>query len=149
MTQPEVLIQVLEILKNSPEFLEVESDFHAKVPAVFCRDGSSGLICKVSAGNDVACLTTNHLAALAKLEPRLVPLVLTFRYWARLCHIDCQAEGGIPSYSFALMVIFFLQQRKEPVLPVYLGSWVSEPDSVSVFTPHNASFNTPTLQKRI
>ncbi|KAM4574604.1 terminal uridylyltransferase 4 [Fundulus diaphanus] len=124
MTQPEVLIQVLEILKNSPEFLEVESDFHAKVPAVFCRDGSSGLICKVSAGNDVACLTTNHLAALAKLEPRLVPLVLTFRYWARLCHIDCQAEGGIPSYSFALMVIFFLQQRKEPVLPVYLGSWI-------------------------
>ncbi|CAG5862954.1 unnamed protein product [Menidia menidia] len=124
MTQPEVLIQVLEVLKNSPEFSEVESDFHAKVPAVFCRCRSSGLLCKVSAGNDVACLTTNHLAALAKLEPRLVPLVLAFRYWARLCHIDCQAEGGIPSYSFALMVIFFLQQRKEPILPVYLGRWV-------------------------
>uniref|UniRef100_A0A3Q3JL27 polynucleotide adenylyltransferase n=1 Tax=Monopterus albus TaxID=43700 RepID=A0A3Q3JL27_MONAL len=122
MTQPEVLIQVLEILKNS-EFSEVESDFHAKVPAVFCRD-VSGLMCKVSAGNDVACLTTNHLAALAKLEPRLVPLVLAFRYWLQLCHIDCQAEGGIPSYSFALMVIFFLQQRKEPILPVYLGHWV-------------------------
>lgn len=42
----------------------------------------------------------------------------------QLCHIDCQAEGGIPSYSFALMVIFFLQQRKEPILPVYLGRWV-------------------------
>ncbi|XP_056893412.1 terminal uridylyltransferase 4 [Takifugu flavidus] len=124
MTQPEVLIQVLEILKNNSDFSEVESDFHAKVPAVFCRDVSSGLLCKVTAGNDVACLTTNHLAALAKLEPRLVPLVLAFRHWARLCHIDCQAEGGIPSYSFALMVIFFLQQRKEPVLPVYLGHWI-------------------------
>lgn len=44
----------------------------------------SGLLCKVSAGNDVACLTTNHLAALVKLEPRLVPLVLAFRYWARV-----------------------------------------------------------------
>lgn len=43
----------------------------------------------------------------------------------QLCHIDCQAEGGIPSYSFALMVIFFLQQRKDPILPVYLGPWVS------------------------
>ncbi|KAM4629544.1 terminal uridylyltransferase 4 [Polymixia lowei] len=124
MTQPDVLIQVLEILKNSPKYSEVESDFHAKVPVVFCRDIKSGLLCKVSAGNDVACLTTNHLAALAKLEPRLVPLVLAFRYWARLCHIDCQAEGGIPSYSFALMVIFFLQQRKEPILPVYLGNWI-------------------------
>ncbi|XP_035278713.1 terminal uridylyltransferase 4 [Anguilla anguilla] len=124
MTQPDVLIQVLEILKNSSQFTEVESDFHAKVPVVFCRDASSGLLCKVSAGNDVACLTTDLLAALGKLEPRLVPLVLAFRYWAKLCHIDCQAEGGIPSYSFALMVVFFLQQRKEPILPVYLGSWI-------------------------
>lgn len=44
----------------------------------------SGLMCKVSAGNDVACLTTNHLAALARLEPRLVPLVLAFRLWAKV-----------------------------------------------------------------
>lgn len=135
------------------EFSEVESDFHAKVPAVFCREVCrcllsshpplvnnicinsqsktmtylamhtphvcapkqslwisdyihsnslgylwlfhfvaslkpgffcSGLLCKVTTGNDVACLTTNHLAALAKLEPRLVPLVLAFRHWARV-----------------------------------------------------------------
>uniref|UniRef100_A0A671QWL3 Terminal uridylyltransferase 4-like n=1 Tax=Sinocyclocheilus anshuiensis TaxID=1608454 RepID=A0A671QWL3_9TELE len=123
MTQPDVLIQVLEILKNM-EFAEVESDFHAKVPVVFCRDVASGLMCKVSAGNDVAYLTTNHLAALARLEPRLVPLVLAFRHWANLCHIDCQAEGGIPSYSLSLMVIFFLQQRAKPILPVYLGNWI-------------------------
>ncbi|KAG7487658.1 hypothetical protein MATL_G00025850 [Megalops atlanticus] len=68
--------------------------------------------------------TSNHLAALARLEPRLVPLVLAFRYWAKLCHIDCQAEGDIPSYSFSLMVIFFLQQRKQPIPPVYLGYWI-------------------------
>lgn len=125
MTQPEVLIQVLEILKASPDFSDVESDFHAKVPSVSCRDVHSGLLCKVSGGNDVACLTTNHLAALSKLEPRLVPLVLAFRHWARLCHMDHQAEGGIPSYSLALMVIFFLQQRPQPVLPVYIGPWVA------------------------
>ncbi|XP_016102345.1 terminal uridylyltransferase 4-like, partial [Sinocyclocheilus grahami] len=75
MTQPDVLIQVLEILKNSD-------------------------------------------------MPRLVPLVLAFRHWANLCHIDCQAEGGIPSYSLSLMVIFFLQQRAKPILPVYLGRWI-------------------------
>ncbi|TRY67979.1 hypothetical protein DNTS_035546 [Danionella cerebrum] len=124
MTQPDVLIQVLEILKNSVEFVEVESDFHAKVPVVFCRDLESGLMCKVSAGNDVACLTTNHLAALVRLEPRLIPLVLAFRYWANLCHIDCQTEGGVPSYSLSLMVVFFLQQRPKPLLPVYLGHWI-------------------------
>ncbi|XP_033875544.3 terminal uridylyltransferase 4-like [Acipenser ruthenus] len=132
MTQPDVLIKVLEILKNSPSYSDVESDFHTKVPVVFCRAVKSGLLCKVSAGNDVACLTTNLLAALAKLEPRLTPLVLAFRYWARLCHIDCQAEGGIPSYSFALMVIFFLQQRKEPILPHYLGKWIEGFDAKQI-----------------
>ncbi|XP_078526720.1 terminal uridylyltransferase 4 isoform X2 [Lissotriton helveticus] len=124
MTQPDVLIKVLEILKTCDLYSDVESDFHAKVPVVFCRDIKSGLMCKVSAGNDVACLTTDLLAALGKLEPSLIPLVLAFRYWARLCHIDCQSEGGIPSYSFALMVMFFLQQRKPPILPAYLGKWM-------------------------
>ncbi|XP_022519969.2 terminal uridylyltransferase 4 isoform X2 [Astyanax mexicanus] len=145
MTQPDVLIQVLDILKKSAEFSEVESDFHAKVPVVFCRDAASGLPCKVSAGNDVACLTTNHLAALARLEPRLVPLVLAFRYWAKLCHVDCQAEGGIPSYSFSLMVIFFLQQRKQPILPVYLGCWIDGFDVKRVDEYHLTGVQTEGL----
>uniref|UniRef100_A0AAQ5YPT6 CCHC-type domain-containing protein n=1 Tax=Amphiprion ocellaris TaxID=80972 RepID=A0AAQ5YPT6_AMPOC len=91
-----MVIRMEEIIQRhlSAEFSEVESDFHAKVPAVFCRDVSSGLMCKVSAGNDVACLTTNHLAALAKLEPRLVPLVLAFRYWART-HLTLDLGKGV------------------------------------------------------
>ena len=43
----------------------------------------------------------------------------------QLCYIDSQTDGGIPSYCFALMVMFFLQQRKPPLLPCLLGSWVS------------------------
>ncbi|XP_053549441.1 terminal uridylyltransferase 4 isoform X2 [Bombina bombina] len=124
MSQPDVLIQALDILKNSVHYTNVESDFHAKVPVVFCKDIKSGLVCKVSAGNDTACLTTELLATVGRLEPVLIPLVVAFRYWAKLCHIDCQTEGGIPSYSFALMVLFFLQKRKRPILPAYLGSWI-------------------------
>uniref|UniRef100_A0A8B9S2C8 Terminal uridylyl transferase 7 n=1 Tax=Accipiter nisus TaxID=211598 RepID=A0A8B9S2C8_9AVES len=104
--------------------LSVDADFHARIPVVVCREKQSGLICKVSAGNENACLTTKHLATLGKLEPTLVPLVIAFRYWAKLCCVDRPEEGGLSPYVFALMVIFFLQQRKEPFLPVYLGSWV-------------------------
>ncbi|XP_051853001.1 terminal uridylyltransferase 7 isoform X2 [Antechinus flavipes] len=124
MTQPDVLLLIQEILKSSESFIDIDADFHARVPVVVCREKQSGLICKVSAGNENACLTTNHLAALGKLEPKLVPLVIAFRYWAKLCCTDHPEEGGLPSYVFALMAIFFLQQRKEPVLPVYLGSWI-------------------------
>lgn len=34
--------------------------------------------------------------------------------------IDRAEEGGLPPYVFALMVIYFLQQRKESLLPTYL-----------------------------
>uniref|UniRef100_A0A8D1GL90 RNA uridylyltransferase n=2 Tax=Sus scrofa TaxID=9823 RepID=A0A8D1GL90_PIG len=124
MNHPDLLIQVLGILKKSVLYLDVESDFHAKVPVVVCRDRKSGLLCRVSAGNDMACLTTDLLAALGKMEPVFIPLVLAFRYWAKLCYIDSQTDGGIPSYCFALMVMFFLQQRKHPLLPCLLGSWI-------------------------
>ncbi|KAM6187793.1 terminal uridylyltransferase 7 isoform 2-T2 [Sarcoramphus papa] len=124
MTQPDVLLLVQESLQNSESFAEVDADFHARIPVVVCREKQSGLICKVSAGNENACLTTNHLATLGKLEPTVVPLVIAFRYWAKLCCVDRPEEGGLSPYVFALMVIFFLQQRKEPFLPVYLGSWI-------------------------
>nr|XP_004672399.1 terminal uridylyltransferase 7 isoform X2 [Jaculus jaculus] len=126
MSQPDVLLLVQECLKNSDSFIDVDADFHARVPVVVCKEKQSGLLCKVSAGNENACLTTKHLTALGKLEPKLVPLVIAFRYWAKLCSIDRPEEGGLPPYVFALMAIFFLQQRKEPLLPVYLGSWIEE-----------------------
>ncbi|OBS59213.1 hypothetical protein A6R68_09662 [Neotoma lepida] len=47
-----------------------------------------GLLCRVSAGNDMACLTTDLLAALGKVEPVFTPLVLAFRYWAKIEGFD-------------------------------------------------------------
>ncbi|XP_069934605.1 terminal uridylyltransferase 4 isoform X12 [Oryctolagus cuniculus] len=123
MNHPDLLIKVLGILKKNVLYVDVESDFHAKVPVVVCKDRKSGLLCRVSAGNDMACLTTDLLAALGKMEPVFTPLVLAFRYWAKLCYIDSQTDGGIPSYCFALMVMFYLQQRKPPLLPCLLGNW--------------------------
>ncbi|XP_046307117.1 terminal uridylyltransferase 4 isoform X7 [Marmota monax] len=135
MNHPDLLIQVLGILKNNVLYVDVESDFHAKVPVVVCKDQKSGLLCRVSAGNDMACLTTDLLAALGKMEPVFIPLVLAFRYWAKLCYIDSQTDGGIPSYCFALMVMFFLQQRKPPLLPCLLGSW----SPLTLETPNQVS----------
>ncbi|XP_023374912.1 terminal uridylyltransferase 4 isoform X4 [Otolemur garnettii] len=135
MNHPDLLIQVLGILKKTASYVDVESDFHAKVPVVVCKDRKSGLLCRVSAGNDMACLTTDLLAALGKMEPVFTPLVLAFRYWAKLCYIDSQTDGGIPSYCFALMVMFFLQQRKPPLLPCLLGNW----SPLTLETPNQVS----------
>nr|XP_023995150.1 LOW QUALITY PROTEIN: terminal uridylyltransferase 7-like [Salvelinus alpinus] len=126
MHQPDVLLQVQKSLSVSLLYCDLEADFHARVPVVICKDKNSGLVCKVSAGNDNACLTTSFLFELSNQEPLLLPLVLGFRHWARICHVDRAEEGGLPSYVLALMVIYFLQQRKRPVLPSYLGHEIKE-----------------------
>ncbi|XP_028853007.1 terminal uridylyltransferase 7 [Denticeps clupeoides] len=122
MHQPDVLLLVKKTLSDSAVFVEVESDFHTQVPAVLCKEKDSGLLCRVSSGNERAVLTSRYLSQLAQREPSLLPLVLAFRHWARICHLDMVDEGGLPPYSLALMVICFLQQRKEPLLPAYLES---------------------------
>lgn len=121
MHQPDVLLLVKETLSVSPLFVDLEADFHARVPVVICKEKKSGLICKVSAGNENAFQTTSYLSAIASREPLLLPLVLGFRRWAQICQIDRAEEGGLPPYVFALMVIYFLQKRKESLLPTYLN----------------------------
>uniref|UniRef100_A0A3Q4BQ56 polynucleotide adenylyltransferase n=1 Tax=Mola mola TaxID=94237 RepID=A0A3Q4BQ56_MOLML len=119
MHQPDILMLVKESLSASL-FVDLEADFHARVPVVICKEKKSGLICKVSAGNENAFQTTTYLSVLSNREPLLLPLVLGLRHWARICMIDRAEEGGLPPYVFALMVIYFLQQRKESLLPTYL-----------------------------
>lgn len=121
MTQPNVLLMVKECLSVSPVYEDLEADFHSRVPVVVCKEIKSGLICKVSAGNENAFQTTSYLSALVRQEPLILPLVLGFRHWAQICQIDRPEEGGLPPYVFALMVVYFLQQRKEPLLPTYLN----------------------------
>ncbi|KAK9523090.1 hypothetical protein VZT92_019515 [Zoarces viviparus] len=119
MHQPDVLLLVKESLSVNSIFVEMEADFHARVPVVMCKEKNSGLVCKVSAGNENAFQTTSYLSALSSREHLLLPLVLGLRSWARISEIDRAEEGGLPPYVFALMVIFFLQQRKESLLPAY------------------------------
>ncbi|XP_029960124.1 terminal uridylyltransferase 7 [Salarias fasciatus] len=121
MHQPDVLLLVKETLSVSTHFVDLEADFHARVPVVICKEKASGLVCKVSAGNENAFQTTSYLSALSSKEPLLLPLVLAFRHWARVCEIDRAEEGGLPPYAFALMVIYFLQKRKESLLPTYFN----------------------------
>lgn len=44
----------------------------------------------------MACLTTDLLAALGKLEPVFTPLVLAFRYWAKVSGAE---EKKVPVFK--------------------------------------------------
>ena len=51
------------------------------------------------------------------LDPRVRTLSTSLRLWAKLCMIDRQAEGTLPAHAFPLLLVFFLQQGKKPILP--------------------------------
>ncbi|XP_028313521.1 terminal uridylyltransferase 7 isoform X2 [Gouania willdenowi] len=121
MNLPDVLLLVKKSLSVSGLFVDVEGDFHATVPVVVCKDKQSGLVCKVSAGNENAFQTSCYLSEMVRTEPLLLPLVLGFRRWAKICDIDHAEEGGLAPYIFALLVIYFLQKRRVSLLPTYLN----------------------------
>ncbi|RMX54461.1 hypothetical protein pdam_00013175 [Pocillopora damicornis] len=114
---PHVLLSILELLQKDDKYCDVKSEFDAKVPRILFKHLSSGLLCELSPGNITAFKTSCLLKKYCDADPRVNKLVVGLRYWARICSIDCQSEGGLPGYSFALMVIQFLQVAKPPVLP--------------------------------
>jgi hypothetical protein len=39
------------------------------------------------------------------------------RLWARLCQIDDQLAGTLPAHAYAILLVFFLQNGSNPILP--------------------------------
>ncbi|XP_078574912.1 terminal uridylyltransferase 7-like isoform X2 [Branchiostoma floridae x Branchiostoma japonicum] len=114
----EILAKVEQILAQEESFAEVESNFSAKIPCISFKDRKSGLQCILSTGNDAAISTCKLLATYARIDRRVRTLGLAFRYWARVCHLDCQSEGSMPPHAYIIMTVYFLQNHQPPLLPV-------------------------------
>ncbi|XP_078656960.1 terminal uridylyltransferase 7-like isoform X4 [Branchiostoma floridae x Branchiostoma belcheri] len=114
----EILAKVEQILAKEESFADVESNFSAKIPCISFKDRESGLQCILSTGNDAAISTCKLLATYARIDHRVRTLGLAFRYWARVCHLDCQSEGSMPPHAYIIMTVYFLQKHQPPLLPV-------------------------------
>ena len=61
---------------------------------------------------------TRMLATYAALDPRVQFLGYTMKVFAKRCDIGDASRGSLSSYAYILMVLYFLQQRQPPVIPV-------------------------------
>ncbi|CAF1189981.1 unnamed protein product [Rotaria sordida] len=52
-----------------------------------------------------------------RFDPRVLPLLRLFRFFAKICSLDKPDLGTLHPIVFHLMLIHFLQQIQEPVLP--------------------------------
>merc|ERR1719229_393550 len=75
------------------------------------------MACDISVNNALAVANSHLLRAYLKADSRVRPLALCVKAWAKARKINDRSVGTLSSFSLALMVVHFLQNRPSPILP--------------------------------
>ncbi|XP_025985835.1 poly(A) RNA polymerase, mitochondrial [Solenopsis invicta] len=90
----------------------------AKTPIIKFRYIPTNVSCDLSFKNSLGIYKSNFLYYCASRDPRLRPLMLIIKYWAK--HFGISGIGRISSYGLILLIIFYLQQESVGLLPPLL-----------------------------
>ncbi|GLH13520.1 Terminal uridylyltransferase Tailor [Gryllus bimaculatus] len=109
---------VLKRLLQSEDFARIHSVLHARVPVLKFLHVPTGTRGDVAFRNGLGVQNSRLLCFLQTLDDRVRPLLLFLKRWARLQSLSLLTENyRLTSYALATLVVFFLQQLPEPVLP--------------------------------
>ncbi|KAK3591389.1 hypothetical protein CHS0354_005309 [Potamilus streckersoni] len=92
---------------------------HARVPILKFHHGSLDKECDLSILNISGLKMTELLCTYGELDARFRPLIYAVKMWAHECGVTVvQRPSPYPSnFTLIMLVIFFLQTRKNPILP--------------------------------
>uniref|UniRef100_A0A673N9Q0 CCHC-type domain-containing protein n=2 Tax=Sinocyclocheilus rhinocerous TaxID=307959 RepID=A0A673N9Q0_9TELE len=114
----EIIEGLAKVLKKHTGLRNILPITTAKVPIVKFEHRQSGLEGDISLYNTLAQHNTRMLATYAAIDPRVQYLGYTMKVFAKRCDIGDASRGSLSSYAYILMVLYFLQQRQPPVIPV-------------------------------
>ncbi|XP_069694384.1 terminal uridylyltransferase 4-like isoform X2 [Periplaneta americana] len=115
---PKGLHAASEIIEKHDAYSDVKCEFNADIPAVRFIDRSTNMPCSLTLSNNHSYKIAVLFSKYASVNENVRMLGTIFRLWAKYCKLDCPDSGMWPPYAFPFLVIYFLQQLKEPVLPV-------------------------------
>lgn len=96
----------------------IEPRFGAKVPIIHWAPRKPGyLACDISVNNNLAVINSRLIGAYCSIDPRMQPLGIVIKTWAKARGINDRSRGTLSSFSLLLMLIHFLQRRNPPILP--------------------------------
>lgn len=98
-------------------FVKSSQVIRAKVPILKFTDAKKNIECDLNINNGVGIRNTHLLKYYCMMDPRVGALMLFIKFWARFHDINDAHKRTISSYSFALMLIHYLQVCNPPVLP--------------------------------
>lgn len=99
-------------------FSNIVSIPKAKTPIIKFRYIPTNVSCDISFKNGLGIYKSDFLRYCASRDPRLRPLMLLIKYWAR--HFGLSGSGRISSYGLVCLIIFYLQQESVGLLPSLL-----------------------------
>ncbi|KAB0802132.1 hypothetical protein PPYR_04318 [Photinus pyralis] len=118
-------VYYLEIIRNSLincDFVQAPEVILAKVPILKFRTSEHGFEVDLNCNNTVGIRNTHLLHCYTQLDWRVRPLIIIVKLWAQANGINDAKTMTISSYSYALMVIHFLQCGVvPPVIPCLHG----------------------------
>eukprot|EP00927_Polykrikos_kofoidii_P060451 TRINITY_DN55430_c0_g1_i1.p1 TRINITY_DN55430_c0_g1~~TRINITY_DN55430_c0_g1_i1.p1 ORF type:complete len:501 (+),score=78.93 TRINITY_DN55430_c0_g1_i1:111-1613(+) len=97
-------------------FAEVVRGARVPVAKVFDNEGLD--LCDVSVNNTAALENSRFVQTLSHLDPRTRILGRFIKHWASRRRINNRSEGTLSTYTLILQLIYFLQTREAPVLPL-------------------------------
>ncbi|KAI9337457.1 hypothetical protein BD770DRAFT_353493 [Pilaira anomala] len=90
----------------------------AKVPIVKVWDPILELACDLNVNNTISLQNTRMIKTYVAIDPRVRPLILIIKHWAKQRKLNDAASGGtLSTYTWTCMIINFLQTRNPPILP--------------------------------
>uniref|UniRef100_T1JHR9 CCHC-type domain-containing protein n=1 Tax=Strigamia maritima TaxID=126957 RepID=T1JHR9_STRMM len=113
-----IIENLSEKLKKHKQLTNVVAITTAKVPIVKFTHRPSSLEGDISLYNTLAQHNTRMLNMYSEIDVRVKILGYVMKVFAKLCNIGDASRGSLSSYAYILMVIYFLQQRDPPVIPV-------------------------------
>ena len=89
-----------------------------KVPIVKMFHGKFNIDADISLYNVLASENSAMLASYANVDERFKVLGYLVKLFAKSCDLCDASKGSLSSYAYLLLMIYYLQQLKPPVLPV-------------------------------
>jgi len=73
---------------------------------------------EISWNDELGIYKTSLLAEYSKVHPHVRPLILLIKHWSKMRNISNTRQGGLGSYAWCLLSLYFLMKiAKPPVIP--------------------------------
>ncbi|XP_049544512.1 uncharacterized protein LOC125956547 [Anopheles darlingi] len=88
----------------------------AKVPLLRVIHLSTNCCCDINFSNARGCYNSKFIKAVMQFDPRILHLAMIIKFWSKCAYV-LDEKRQFNSYCLVMMLIFYLQTRKLPVIP--------------------------------